>query len=46
MQGGENWHELVKWTLANNIAGLENLALIPGVAGSAPIQISVLTGGI
>ena len=38
VQGGENWHELVKWTLANNIAGLENLALIPGVAGSAPIQ--------
>lgn len=38
VQGGENWHELVKWTLAHGIAGLENLALIPGVAGSAPIQ--------
>ncbi|MEG9487804.1 UDP-N-acetylmuramate dehydrogenase [Mannheimia indoligenes] len=38
VQGGENWHELVKWTLARNIAGIENLALIPGVAGSAPIQ--------
>ncbi|WP_150538200.1 UDP-N-acetylmuramate dehydrogenase [Actinobacillus vicugnae] len=38
VQGGENWHELVKWTLSHNIAGLENLALIPGVAGSAPIQ--------
>lgn len=38
VQGGENWHELVKWTLSQNIAGLENLALIPGVAGSAPIQ--------
>jgi len=38
VQGGENWHELVKWTLENDIAGLENLALIPGVAGSAPIQ--------
>ncbi|QIM67319.1 UDP-N-acetylenolpyruvoylglucosamine reductase [Mannheimia granulomatis] len=38
VQGGENWHELVKWTLNQNIAGLENLALIPGVAGSAPIQ--------
>ncbi|SEW02029.1 UDP-N-acetylmuramate dehydrogenase [[Haemophilus] ducreyi] len=37
-QGGENWHNLVEWTLANNIAGLENLALIPGVVGSAPIQ--------
>lgn len=38
VQGGENWHELVKWALDHNIAGLENLALIPGVAGSAPIQ--------
>lgn len=38
VQGGENWHELVKWTLARQIGGLENLALIPGVAGSAPIQ--------
>lgn len=38
VQGGENWHELVKWTLEHDMAGLENLALIPGVAGSAPIQ--------
>lgn len=36
--GGENWHQLVAWTLSQGIAGLENLALIPGVAGSAPIQ--------
>lgn len=36
--GGENWHALVEWTLAREIGGLENLALIPGVAGSAPIQ--------
>lgn len=38
VQGGENWHELVKWTLEHHIPGLENLALIPGVVGSAPIQ--------
>lgn len=38
VQGGENWHELVQWTLAHHIAGLENLALIPGCVGSAPIQ--------
>lgn len=36
--GGENWHEFVKWTLKHKIAGLENLALIPGCVGSSPIQ--------
>ena len=35
---GEDWHALVKWTLANNLFGLENLALIPGTVGAAPIQ--------
>src|SRR5690606_19776414 len=35
---GENWHELVQWTLANHLFGLENLTLIPGTAGAAPIQ--------
>lgn len=35
---GEDWHELVSYTLAQGMAGLENLALIPGCVGSAPIQ--------
>lgn len=35
---GENWHELVKYCLNNKLYGLENLALIPGTVGAAPIQ--------
>lgn len=38
VQGGENWHELVQWCLSQQIYGMENLALIPGCVGSAPIQ--------
>lgn len=36
--GGENWHEFVRWTIEQNLAGLENLSLIPGTVGAAPIQ--------
>jgi UDP-N-acetylmuramate dehydrogenase len=35
---GENWHALVEWCLRHGYHGLENLALIPGTAGAAPIQ--------
>ncbi len=35
---GENWHEFVLWCLENNYGGVENLALIPGNVGTAPIQ--------
>lgn len=35
---GENWHEFVQWTLDQGWPGLENLSLIPGTVGAAPIQ--------
>ena len=35
---GENWHAFVQWTLAQGLGGLENLSLIPGTVGAAPIQ--------
>jgi UDP-N-acetylmuramate dehydrogenase len=38
VQAGESWHGFVLWTLAHGHFGLENLSLIPGSAGAAPIQ--------
>ena len=37
-QAGENWHTFVCWTLDKGYGGLENLSLIPGNVGTAPIQ--------
>jgi UDP-N-acetylmuramate dehydrogenase len=36
--GGENWHGFVDTCLRNGWEGLENLALIPGTVGAAPVQ--------
>lgn len=35
---GERWHDLVMYCLVHNYAGVENLSLIPGTVGAAPIQ--------
>lgn len=37
-EAGTNWHAFVRWTLERGQAGLENLSLIPGTVGAAPIQ--------
>ncbi len=35
---GENWHETVLWALGQDLGGIENLSLIPGTVGAAPMQ--------
>lgn len=37
-QAGEDWPSFVEWTVAQGLAGLENLAGIPGTVGAAPVQ--------
>jgi len=38
VNAGENWHEFILWSLDKGYGGLENMSLIPGNVGTAPIQ--------
>jgi UDP-N-acetylmuramate dehydrogenase len=38
VQAGENWHDFVQWSIDQGFGGLENLSLIPGLVGTAPVQ--------
>ncbi|HEU4665701.1 MAG TPA: UDP-N-acetylmuramate dehydrogenase [Dokdonella sp.] len=38
VEAGEPWNDFVRWSLARGFIGLENLVLIPGTVGAAPIQ--------
>ena len=35
---GESWHDTVQWCLDHDLPGLENMGLIPGTTGAAPVQ--------
>lgn len=37
-EAGEPWHPFVQWSLEQGLCGLENLSLIPGTVGAAPMQ--------
>lgn len=38
VMAGENWHNMVMWAIDHDFGGLENMSLIPGNTGTAPIQ--------
>ncbi|MEO9953398.1 UDP-N-acetylmuramate dehydrogenase [Nonlabens sp.] len=38
VMAGENWHDFILYCIENNLAGVENLSLIPGNVGTSPIQ--------
>ena len=38
VEAGENWNDFVRWSVGHGFSGLENLVLIPGTVGAAPIQ--------
>ncbi|MDZ4708897.1 MAG: UDP-N-acetylmuramate dehydrogenase [Saprospiraceae bacterium] len=38
IKSGENWHQFVQWAVSHGWGGVENLSLIPGTVGAAPIQ--------